>query len=273
MKLGIINSAWLGTDVTTEEGIRYTKDIGFDVIDIQADPTWVGPVEKKLIRETCREVGLNIVSLTCVAPGLIDLAPSLRQMHVEWVKEHLNYAYDLGCENLLLVLGEYIWQQEVIAPEDQWKWAVENLQILGGYAEKLGLQIAIELEPFEMSLINTVQKMNKFLDDVGHPAVQANADVSHLHLVDAPTSRLQELKDKIIHVHFSDTWGDVHQDLVPGTANADLEGYLKELKKMGYEGTISIELEFCPEPDRIVSWVKEAYTYTADLMDKLNIRD
>ena len=38
MKLGLINSAWLGTSVGTAEGIRYTKEIGFDTIDILADP-------------------------------------------------------------------------------------------------------------------------------------------------------------------------------------------------------------------------------------------
>ena len=38
MKLGLINSAWLGSPVGTEEGIRKTKQIGFDTIDIFADP-------------------------------------------------------------------------------------------------------------------------------------------------------------------------------------------------------------------------------------------
>jgi D-psicose/D-tagatose/L-ribulose 3-epimerase len=54
--------------VSTEEGIRYTKEIGFDAIDIQADPTDMDPKEKKLIRETIKNVGLNVISLTCVAP-------------------------------------------------------------------------------------------------------------------------------------------------------------------------------------------------------------
>jgi D-psicose/D-tagatose/L-ribulose 3-epimerase len=38
MKLGLINSAWLGSPVGTADGIRHTKEIGFDTIDISADP-------------------------------------------------------------------------------------------------------------------------------------------------------------------------------------------------------------------------------------------
>jgi len=32
MKLGLINSAWLGTQMGTAEGIHLTKEIGFDTI-------------------------------------------------------------------------------------------------------------------------------------------------------------------------------------------------------------------------------------------------
>ena len=57
MKLGLINSAWLGSPVGTAEGIRKTKEIGFDTIDIFADPLEIDIKERKLIKDTCREVG------------------------------------------------------------------------------------------------------------------------------------------------------------------------------------------------------------------------
>jgi hypothetical protein len=62
----------------------------------------------------------------------------------------------LGCDNLLLVIGEYIWQQEVIPPEEQWRAGVQNVRRLAEFAAELGLEIAIELEPFKLSLVNTV---------------------------------------------------------------------------------------------------------------------
>ena len=42
---------------------------------------------------------------------------------------------------VLLVIGEYIWNQEVIPPEEQWKTGAENVRRLGDYAGKLGLKL------------------------------------------------------------------------------------------------------------------------------------
>ena len=49
--------------------------------------------------------------------------------------------------------------------------------------------------------------------------------------------------------------------------------YLSELRNAGFNGSISIELEYSPEPDKIVEWVREAYTATDALMSGLGIRD
>ena len=169
------------------------------------------------------------------------------------------------------MLGEYIWQQEVIPPSDQWKWAVEQVHGLGEYAQDLGLEIALELEPFQLSLINTLPKMARFLDDVDSPAVKANLDVSHLVLANTPAEMIAELQGRIAHVHISDCDGKVHGDLPPGRGVVDFLPYLKAIKKTGFDGTLSIELEYSPEPEKIVDWVTEAYTQTDRLMREAGI--
>lgn len=272
MKLGLINSAWLGSPVGTAEGIRKTKAIGFETIDIFADPLEIDVKERRLIRDTCREVGLPVVSTVCCALGIADFNNVVRRFHIERAKKYLDFAYELEGRNLLLVLGEYIWQQEVINPQDQWQWAVESLKELGGYASGLGLEIAVELEPFHLSILNNLAKMVEFLKDVGHPAVRANLDISHLALSHSPAEDIAELKGRIAHVHLSDCDGKKHGDLPPGRGVVDFEPYLKELKQTGYGGVISIELEYSPEPERIVEWVTEAYRETDKLMRGLGIR-
>ena len=69
MKLGLINSAWLGSPIGTAEGIRKTKEIGFDTIDIFAEGkalktvvmsvvTDSTPVEEPKNPETCNVFAL-----------------------------------------------------------------------------------------------------------------------------------------------------------------------------------------------------------------------
>src|SRR5215472_11260280 len=262
MKLGLINSAWAQAGRDTAFGIRMTKEIGFDTIDIFADPLDLDARERRLIRRECDRAGLPIVSVACVAVGLIDFNPSVQRFHLERCRRYLDLCYELEARNLLLVLGEYIWERQVIPPAEQWQTGVRNVRELGQYAHDLGLQIALELEPFRLSLVRDVDTMLRFLDAVNHPAVQANIDVSHLQLSHVRPEELRRLRGRATHVHLSDCDGKVHGDLPPGRGVVDFVPYLKEIKALGIDGAVSIELEYSPQPDQIVAWVREAYDAT-----------
>jgi len=272
MKLGLINSAWGQSGQDTAWGIQKTKEIGFDSIDIFIDPTVEDVKERLLVKRECDRLELPIVSVCCVAVGLIDFNPAVQRFHLERVKRFLDLVYEYEAENLLLVIGEYIWNREVIPPEEQWETGVKNCRLLAEYAAQRDIQIALELEPFPLSLLNNVDTMAQFIDDVDHPALRANIDVSHLQLADVRPGELQRLQGKAIHVHISDCDGNVHGDLPPGRGVVDFAPYLEEIKKLNIDGTISIELEYSPEPDKIEEWVREAYSATSELMKAAGLR-
>jgi sugar phosphate isomerase/epimerase len=273
MKLGLINSAWVQANQPTEFGLRKTKELGFDTVDIFIDPLDASVKERLAIKRECDRLQLPIVSIACVAVGLIDFNPSVQRFHVQRCERYLDLAYEYEADNVLLVLGEYIWNQEVIPPAEQWRLGVDNCRRLGDYAADLGVQIALELEPFKLSLVNSVDSMVRFIDDCNHPAVKANIDVSHLLLADVRPEELRRLKDKAIHVHISDCDGKKHGDLPPGRGVVPFEPYLREIKALNIDGAISIELEYSPEPQRIVEWVEEAYRETDKLLQKVGLRD
>ena len=231
-----------------------TKEIGFDTIDIFADPLDHprNPSNRPRSRPTATESGLPIVSVACVAVGLIDFNPSVQPIPRRTGQILSGYVQGiLSAKNLLLVLGEYIWQKEVIPPAEQWDAGVTQVRDLGRYAADLGLEIALELEPFDLSLLNDVASMAKFLGDVAVPAVKANLDISHLVLAHQSPDLVEQLRGKIAHVHISDCDGRVHGDLPPGRGVVDFPPYLDAIGRLGLDGaTISIELEYSPEPAR-----------------------
>jgi sugar phosphate isomerase/epimerase len=208
-----------------------------------------------------------------VALGLTDFNRSVQRFHLQRCQAYLELAYEYQASNVLLVLGEYLWQQEVIPPAEQWRLAVENVRRLGDAAEQLGLQIALELEPFRLSLLNSVERMVAFLQEVNHPAVRANIDISHLQLAGVRPQELRQLRGWAIHVHISDCDGQKHGDLPPGRGVVNFLPYLEEIKNLNIDGSISVELEYPPQPDQVVEWVREAYTATDCLMQQLNLRD
>jgi len=272
MQLGLIQSAWVQAQQPTVFGLRQTKEIGFDSIDIFVDPLDLDVRERRLIKQECDRLDLPIVSLPCVAAGLVDFNRSVREFHVERVRAFLDLAYQYEARNVLLVLGEYIWQREVIPPHEQWAWGVETVRRLGERAAELELEIVLELEPFALSLLNSVDTMVRFLDEVDVPAVKANIDISHLVLSHVAPEELRRLRGRAGHVHLSDCDGKVHGDLPPGRGVVPFEPYLREIKALEIDGAISIELEYAPQPDRIIEWVREAYEETARLLDAAGLR-
>src|SRR5262249_27102253 len=148
-KLGLINSAWVQSGKGTAYGIRMTREIGFDSIDIFTDPLDIDAKERRLIKRECDKAGLPIISIACVAVGLIDFNPSVQRFQLQRCRAYLDLAYEYEASNLLIVLGEYIWEQQVIPPAEQWRTGVQNVRELGKYAADLGLEIALELEPFK----------------------------------------------------------------------------------------------------------------------------
>src|SRR5258706_13581374 len=120
MKLGIINSAFQQVGVDTATGLKHIKRIGFDTVDIFTEAMGISPREVALVTETTAQLNLPIVSLPVVALGLIDFNEPVREFHLERCKRYIDLAQNWNAHNVLLVLGEYVWQREVIAAQAQW---------------------------------------------------------------------------------------------------------------------------------------------------------
>ena len=58
MKLGLINSAWAQAGRDTAYGLRKTRELGFDTVDIFADPLDTSAAERAMIRSTCDDLDL-----------------------------------------------------------------------------------------------------------------------------------------------------------------------------------------------------------------------
>jgi len=272
MKLGIINSAFYQAGVDTATGLKHISRIGFDCVDIHTEAMNIQKEEVSLVGRMCEKIGLQIISLPVCSLGLAYFAAPVREFHIERTNNFIDLARTWNAKNVLLVLGEYIWQREVISPQAQWQWALETCRRIGDYADGKKIDIALELETFRLSLLNNVDAMARFVDECNHPRIRANIDISHLVLSDTNPAEVKKLKGKAIHVHLSDCDGKVHGDLAPGRGLVKFAPYLQAIKELGIDGAVSIELEYAPDPSKIVEWVEEAYQGTAKLTELTGLR-
>jgi len=269
VKLGAITSMFkLGKKEEIYRVIKIIAEIGFDTVDLFIDPEVYSKSEKKRMKVLVKSEGLRIASIATYVPQITSSDMSKRQKAVELLMRRLDFASEMGATNMEAVAGE---EEQGIAPRISWQRSVEIMQKVAEYAQKAKIPIAVELEPLlknSRPLVYDVNSMLRYLKEVGSEYCMANLDVGHCHIMKQSPEDIKKLKDKIVHTHFSDNDGTAHNDWPPGRGNADLEGYLRALKQIGYEGSVAIELEKCPNP---IAWAKEGYEYIAKLMDKLDI--
>ena len=64
---------------------------------------------------------------------------------------------------------------------------------------------------------------------------------------------------------------DLRLDLPPGRGNTPFADYLAAIRDAGFTGTVSLELEFPPDPGAMLSWVEEAYDSTRKLLAEAGV--
>jgi len=273
MKLGLLSTAWSQTGRITARDIRRTKAIGFDTLAVQCDPLTLSEAETQALLAAARDSRLPVDSVCCEALGLSDRNESVRFFHLNRCRRHLDFCAALGASNLLVVLGDYLWEQAVVPPREQWGWAVAQIRELGQQAQSLGRRLSLRLEPFRWSLLSSIEAMVAFLDEVGLPSVVGAAcDLAHLHLRQVSPSELGRLAGRIEQVWLADSDGRAAGHLPPGQGHAPLSDYLAAIKATGFDGVVSVVLEPAPSTDRLEDWVLEAYAQADRVMQSLECR-
>jgi D-psicose/D-tagatose/L-ribulose 3-epimerase len=268
--LGLIDSAWFGTEFEGRRGREEAKRIGFESLDLFVgfDPGKLSKAERQAYIEENLSTGLPVVSLVCTCLGLSDFNPAIRGYHIERAKNVVDLAADIPTtRNLCFVPGEYMFQKKLIPPKSEWDAVVDATRQVGAHAATRQRELAIELLPFEFSFINSLDTMERFLDEVGLPNVKATIDISHFWLMRIPPAEVaKRLKGRVAHVHMSDCDGTNHGDMPPGRGNTPFADYLAAIRETGFVGAASIELEFPPDPRGMAAWVVEAHGAALQLL-------
>jgi sugar phosphate isomerase/epimerase len=126
---------------------------------------------------------------------------------------------------------------------------VDALRQCAKVCEEAGVMMSVEPHPGRY-LANTDGAL-RLLEHVDSPAMGVNFDPSHTFPVgDFPNITIYRLGRRIIHCHVSDNDGVTNVHWRPGMGKIDWVAMFQALKDVGYDGTISIELEDVPGVSR-----------------------
>jgi sugar phosphate isomerase/epimerase len=129
--------------------------------------------------------------------------------------------------------------------ERGWQEFVETVQRVMEVVEDAGLRYAMEPHPYRY--VANAAGMLRLLDHVPSPALGINYDPSHTFPSgDMPHVAVLQLGRRVFHCHFSDNDALTNAHWRPGMGKIDWRALLTALQEVGFDGTLSIELEDVP---------------------------
>lgn len=241
MRIGAMNHPM--RDVVEE--IHAFKALGFDFLDLTLEPARTLPdlIDVARVAAALQSTGLGAVGHTAWYLPIASPIPALRQAAHDELRRAFDVFARLGISPVNVHPDQRI---PSVYPRD---WGIEQnaaaLAILTAEAEQRGLRLMVENLPGTFNRVDALQKVF-----AAAPSLGFHLDVGHANLstpANLTGTLLDRFADRLRHVHFSDNkGGDADLHLPMGVGAIDWRWAVRELKRHGYDGTISLEV-FSPD--------------------------
>lgn len=242
-------SSFLYYNYSLEEAIQRTSVAGFDAIDI-----WGGRPHAyrddlrehhiRSIRALVDDLGLEFASFIPAQfqypTSLCSPIKNIRQDSIDYIKSSIETAARLGASVVSLSPGHTLSDQ---SQDEGWELLADSLTQLCDFSGNYDVLLALEpSDVFETDLINTTLQALDMIDQIGCDNLGVVFDTGHALIAgeDTPTA-LENLGDRLFHLHLSDNDGTRDQHLIPGKGIFNFEELIRTLKNKQFEGFLTAE--------------------------------
>lgn len=277
VKLGI-NEKSLPFAMTWREKLQLAKDQGFDFIELSVDETderlsrldWSRQQRWDLVQDM---YAVDLPIDTMMLSGLRKFPLGSEEADIAEkscliCQKAIILARDLGIRNIQIAgYDEYYGEKNDLTRE----LFIENLQRVVDFAAENQIMIAIETmdDPF----INSVAKVQEIKQSVRSPWLQAYPDLGNISAwpENVPGQDLADGLDNIVAIHVKDTYKVTEttpgkfKNVPFGRGEVNFLGLFKTLQRIGYQGTLTIEMWSEHDADAIEQ-VIEAQQFVQDLL-------
>lgn len=171
--------------------------------------------------------------------SLASADASLRAKTLDETEHALRIARRIPYKMLILHLGVPRTQQPSPG-ENSRDGARRSVEALQKLAEPLGVQVAVEVIPNELS---KAESLVHFVEDViDAPQVGICLDFGHAHLDGDVVDAIETVSEHLIATHVNDNDGRLDQHLLPFDGTIDWPAALTAIQKVGYDGTMMMEI-------------------------------
>jgi protein FrlC len=258
MKLGIASGVYLNYPFA--ETIKRVAAAGFDGIDAWSGRPHIyradfSAQQLRQLRELVEDNGMVVSSFL---PAFYRYPYSLsspndiiRQDSIQYMKECLDNAVELGAPVLLVVPEKTIYGQ---SPQDAWDRLADSIDVVCQYGRQFNMMLGLEaVNHYVSDMVNTAADAMRMVEQLNHDNLGVVIDTGHMNLASETTPEaVARLGDRLLQVHVNDNDGRHQQNLIPGDGTFDFDELIDVLKQSGFDGFLTAELgyhyTFDPDP-------------------------
>lgn len=224
------------------------KEIGFDYFETAfRDFPLMSEEEFQKCLEKVEEVGLPVLCANALFHGTLQFFGEnaiTKEALIENLKLGFERTSKLGIKTIVWGSGASRNIPDGVDKDEAKKLLFEYSNLLADFAKEYNMQIVIEpLCRYETNVFNTVKDSYEFLKELNRPEIKVLADSYHMMVECEKYDTLKNYADMLTHTHIAEAKFDCKDiRLTPNLADENnVKEFIFELKKMGYDGTVSIE--------------------------------
>ena len=163
---------------------------------------------------------------------------AVHQQILEYVETAFRRAQKAGVEYIVFGSGGSRSIPDGFSHDEARKQFISLCTAMAPIAAKYDVVVVLEpLNTKECNFINSVVEGGKIVEEVNHPNFRLLADIYHMMKDNEGPESILQYGHLIKHVHIAEKEGRA----APCTGNENFKAYFEALKKVGYQGRISIE--------------------------------
>lgn len=233
MKIGVSTLALF--PMSLEEILNYLESIKVEYCEIIREYPY-DSVDSDLVNSYSLKTSVH-------APlsdmNLASLNESIRKASVEEIKNSMDLASKIDASIVVVHPG----QMAFLARKFEQKGIQNSLNSLkecSEYADELGIKMCVENMPdMEGLLFKDINDLNELVQKIG---VSMTLDVGHAHNMGYSVQEMLECCN-MGHIHLSDNDGSFDNHDAIGSENIDFKSLFDGLKKIKYNGILTIEVK------------------------------
>ncbi|MGQ9607759.1 MAG: sugar phosphate isomerase/epimerase family protein [bacterium] len=259
MKFSICNEMFEGWKL--DDVFKYAAELGYDGVEVAHftlcdSVTDVTQSERQRLKSAAESTGIDVVGIhwVLVSPKGLHIShpdAEIRRKTRDYLHELIDFCADIGGK--IIVFGSPQNRNVVkpFTPEQTWNAAKETFAECCPHAAERDVIICIEpLASYMTDYINLPEEALKLVEEINHPNFKMILDTYSMNYEKVDMERAIENNAKYLaHFHINDDnkkW--------PGSGSIDYTPVAKALRKIGYNGYVSVEVfDFNPDPRTIAS--------------------